>query len=128
MCVINDIVLGDIEEMMGIEEVEDTSRTLLQDRCNDADKEQQRIMDVLELVVNETQNIICDSGLISLSAGSGEEQNGSNAGEMQVQGSTDSLPNSKEAEVEKIHLFLKRKLMRFRAPKVLIWGIQKKKV
>ncbi|XP_057736558.1 zinc finger CCCH domain-containing protein 65 isoform X1 [Arachis stenosperma] len=104
VCVVNDIVLGDIEEMMGIEEVEDTSRTLLQDRCNDADKEQQRIMDELELVVNGTQNIICDSGLISLSAVSGEEQNGSNAAEMQVQGSTDSLPNSKEAEVEKVEL------------------------
>ncbi|RYQ88608.1 zinc finger CCCH domain-containing protein 65 isoform X2 [Arachis ipaensis] len=104
VCVVNDIVLGDIEEMMGIEEVEDTSRTLLQDRCNDADKEQQRIMDELELVVNGTQNIVRDSGLISLSAGSGEEQNGSNAGEMQVQGSTDSLPNSKEAEVEKVEL------------------------
>ncbi|XP_025676677.2 uncharacterized protein [Arachis hypogaea] len=117
VCVVNDIVLGDIEEMMGIEEVEDTSRTLLQDRCNDADKEQQRIMDELELVVNGTQNIICDSGLISLSAGLGEEQNGSravepmdyrfendefphsdvkkcgNAGEMQVQGPLDQLPS-----------------------------------
>ncbi|XLS70562.1 hypothetical protein HN51_027427, partial [Arachis hypogaea] len=115
VCVVNDIVLGDIEEMMGIEEVEDTFRTLLQDRCNDADIEQQKIMDELELVVNGTQNIICDSGLISVSAGSGEEQNRAvepmdyrfendefphsdvkkcgNAGEMQVQGPLDQLPS-----------------------------------
>ncbi|MED6213311.1 hypothetical protein PIB30_091922 [Stylosanthes scabra] len=100
---------------MGMEEVEDASRTLLQDRCNNADKEQQRIMDELELAVNGTHNIVCDGGVISTGAVSGEEKNDSrvaelmdyrlkndeflhsdvkkcgNAGEMQVQGSRDRI-------------------------------------
>ncbi|MED6218861.1 hypothetical protein PIB30_030420 [Stylosanthes scabra] len=121
-CVVNDIVLGDIEETMGIEEVEDASRTLLEDRCNDADKEQQRIMDELELAVNGTQNIVCDGGVISLGAVSGEKQNDSrvvelvdyrlendeflhsdvkkcgNAGEMQVQGSRDQILSTSTQE------------------------------
>ncbi|MED6121581.1 hypothetical protein PIB30_031562 [Stylosanthes scabra] len=114
-CVVNDIVLGDIEEIMGIEEVEEASRTILQDRCNDADKEQQRIMDELELAVNGTQNIVCDGGVIFSGVLSGEKQNDSrvvelmdyrlendeflhsdvkkcgNAGDMQVQGSRDQI-------------------------------------
>ncbi|MED6187601.1 hypothetical protein PIB30_077960 [Stylosanthes scabra] len=80
--VVNDIVLGDIEETMGMEEVEDASRTLLQDRCNNADKEQQRIMDELELAVNGTHNIVCDRGVISTGAVSGEEKNDSRVAEL----------------------------------------------
>ena len=80
----NDIVLSDIEEMMGLEEVEDASRKLLEDMSEEANdfNEQQRIMDELELAVNGTEDLVCDSDLMPLNLGLDEKQNGSSEVEL----------------------------------------------